>query len=112
MEIFIGNLPLDTSAIDLRKLLGNSGIKPRYRIFRKTLRDGTVKCYGQAAIEPDQVALELIERLNNTELRGHILNVRIYRERQHTNDRRARLWHGVPWNGLDRRKQDRRNTGR
>ncbi len=108
MDIFIGNLPLDTSAIELRKLLGNIGKKPRYRIHKKVLKDGVVKCFGQVAVEPKDVACALIEKLNGTLLRGYYLTARHFIERQYTNDRRAPLWSGTPWNGLDRRKSDRR----
>ena len=108
MEIFIGNLPHDTSAVDLRRLLGDAGFQARYRIYRKTLQDGTVKCYGEAVVEPDSVAHELIGRLNNSVVQENCLEVRPYYQRSHTNDRRGPLWSGVPWAGLDRRKADRR----
>ena len=111
MEIFIGNLPEDTSAVDLRRLLGKAGEKARYRIYRKKLLDGTVKCYGQAVVEPDKTARELIESLNHTVLQDNAIEVRPYVARNHINDRRAPLWSGAPWMGLDRRKADRRGTG-
>ena len=111
MEIFIGNLPLDTSVVDLRRLFGDAGSRARYRIYKKTLRDGTVKCYGQAIVEPDDVADSLIGRLNNSVLQENCLEVRPYKQRSHVNDRRGPLWSGVPWTGLDRRKADRRGRG-
>ena len=111
MEIFIGNLPHDTSAVDLRRLFGDAGFKARYRIHRKTLQDGTVKCYGQAVVEPDTVARELIQDLDNTMLQDNCIEVRQFVERSYSNDRRGPLWSGVPWTGLDRRKADRRGRG-
>ena len=108
MDIFIGNLPLDTSAVDLRKLLGSTGINIRYRIYRKTLKEGAVKCYGHAVVEPDELALALIQQLSDTVLQDYKIEIRPLAERSHANDRRGPLWSGAPWMGLDRRKADRR----
>ena len=111
MELFIGNLPEDTSTVDLRRLLGKAGQAARYRIYRKKLLDGSIKCYGHAIVEPDQAALGMIHLLNHLEWRNHNLEVRPYFSRSHVNDRRAPLWSGRPWMGIDRRKRDRRGSG-
>lgn len=111
MEIFIGNLPQNTTAVELRRLLGDAGLKARYRIFRKTMHDGSIKCYSQALVEPERVAQEVIAKLHNSTLNRHQLEVRRYHERSLNNERRAPLWSGKPWIGLDRRKSDRRGKG-
>ncbi len=108
MELFIGNLPPETSAVELRKLLGQADKKARYQICQKTLRDGTVKCFGKALIDSDKLARELIHLLNDSMFNDARLEVRPFIERSHIRDQRGPLWSGKPWTGLDRRKTDRR----
>lgn len=110
MEIFVGNLPSSTSVSDLRRLFGNAGNRARFRICQKKLSDGSVHCYGQAMVEPDNRAEELLHELQGATLHGRRLQVRRFVHRSYTNDRRARMWRGKPWFGVDRRKRDRRGS--
>ncbi len=111
MDIFIGNLPLSISALELRRLFGDAGSQARFRLFQKRYPDGAVCCYGRAKIGHESLACQIIEHLSERRLAGRRLEVRRYVERSPLNERRAPMWRGKPWIGLDRRKAERRNGG-
>jgi len=111
MDIFIGNLPLSISALELRRLFGEAGSQARFRLFQKRYPDGAVCCYGRAKIDHAPLAGEIIEQLRDRQLSGRRLEVRRFVERSPLNERRAPMWRGIPWVGLDRRKTERRNGG-
>jgi len=49
MEVFVGNLPLDTTAHDLRALVGHTEQPVYFRVVRKRARNGELICYGVGA---------------------------------------------------------------
>lgn len=112
MDIFVGNLPLSVTVVELRRLFGKAGATARYRIVQKQYADGTTRCYGRAMIEPDESARILIGSLDRALLHGRPLEVRRFVQRNLANERRAPMWRGRPWHGLDRRKGERRNGAR
>lgn len=109
MEIYIGNLPPDTSVIELRRLFGPVSANARFRICQRYDVSGALVCYGHAVIEPERRARQLVEQLHGRCLDGWRLRAREFVYRNPANERRAPLWHGTPWSGLERRKGERRN---
>jgi len=108
MELFIGNLPLNASVVDLRKLFGKIENGTRIRIYKSRLKDGTSKCYGHAVIGCAQTAENIISDHNGSMMQGLYIEVRLYEQRKLRNDRRAPLWAGPHWAGLNRRQLERR----
>jgi len=108
MEIFIGNLPLNASVVDLRKLFGKIDSGTRLRICRLKMRDGSSICYGHAVIDSEQAGYDLILNFNGSLMQDKYIEVREFEQRKVANDRRAPLWTGAPWSGLNRRQSERR----
>ena len=108
MEIFIGNLPMNASVVELRRLFGEAGRNARFRLYKKLYPDGAISCFGQADVEPERAAQSLLMRLNAAQLQGQSLEVRLLIERSYSNERRAPWWMGRPWDSVERRRVDRR----
>jgi RNA recognition motif-containing protein len=107
MDIFVGNLPGKTSVLDLRKLVGQMR-QARYRIIHRRYRDGQICCYGHAIINGRKTADEIIRRLNGHQYKGRQLSVRPLFNRNEYNERRIRRVFCSGWNGVNRRRQERR----
>jgi len=109
MDIFVGNLPRKTSVLELRKLIGEVG-SARFRIVSRN-KNGRNNCYGHAIINSKQTASEVITRLDGIEYNGSHITARHYLHRSEHNERRSRKVYPVGWNGVNRRRGDRRNLG-
>ncbi len=110
MEVFVGNLPLETTAHDLRGLVGYTEQPVYFRIVRKRARSGEIICYGVASAPSEEMGRRLIERLSRMELGGRRLVAREYVRRNYGNERRAVDWRSRPWHGPERRRGERRAT--
>jgi hypothetical protein len=122
MKVFLRRLPADCSVEDLRRFVA-SVLGPRwYAPFRKdgdighcqllTInqhRGGWVETHGVVDIEPTQVALSSILRLNGRKLKGSVIEVRRWFERSPRNDRRV-ADHGATGSHQDQRRSDRRRS--
>ena len=126
MRIFIGNLPVDFTSIDLRRLacsmlmpgntakfLGNL-FKKTYKIKRTAFEViGSEQGYyetpfGVIYIEPDSVGQKLVEKLDQYYIRETVLVAREFYVRAYSNDRRAINWRSQSWDNDERRWTDRR----
>jgi RNA recognition motif-containing protein len=128
MEIYVGNWPSGADNYDLRKLFERDllrvGIHRRMRgLFRRRdnqererfrvvieQKNGVTFHYGRVTLEPDDMARIAIERLNGSNYRGNVLVVREWQTRAYQNDRRALNWRTKPWNKLERRRIERRES--
>jgi len=106
MDIFLGNLPRKTSVLELRKLIGDVG-QARFRIVSHRNK-GKPRCYGMAVVDDRDTGRELITRLDGAEFNGSELLVRHFLHRSDHNERRSRKIYPVGWNGINRRRGDRR----
>ncbi len=108
MQLFIGNLPLDVSTIELARLFAgfrHSG----FHIEHKRLADGREICYAVVRMASERVAQKAIRRLAGRPTpSGQTLIVREYRCRNSANDRRTP--HNSHWGGPERRRYERRTT--
>lgn len=126
MQLFIGNLPRNINAFELRRLVERvllpQGLqetakhfllkterlkRSEYEVFDKLTMFGIVR-HGKAVIEPDLMAMRAIERLNDTQFRDNVLIVREFIVRINNNDRRALSWRMKSWDDTERRLRDRR----
>lgn len=107
MDIFVGNLPRKTSVLELRKLIDIPG-RARFRIVSRR-KNGCSSCYGHAIINSKQTASEIISRLDGAEFNGSNIIARRFLHRSEHNERRSRMVYPVGWNGVNRRRGDRRS---
>lgn len=113
MELFIGNLPADTTVSELVQLFESYGDVAHFRIIEKIQHDGTSLRFGHGKLEPEEAAMQAISELDGTELRGHRLKVRRYAYRDTSEDRRAHKMRRMPWGRQRRRSSgERRKEGR
>ena len=108
MDIFIGNMPRNTSVLELRKLLGDAGRNARFRVFNRRSRDGRVSCFGHVVVHSPESAFETIRKLDGSRLNGSHLQARVYVHRSDSNERRARSRFLMPCSGVNRRRGERR----
>jgi len=129
LEIFVGNLPSDIDASDLRALFKNTLRKnvfdkvyekliskgnldktnTSFRVFQKEWRGGVLN-YGHIEFRSKKIASVAIDMLDNVNFKGSDLVVREYRHRAYVNDRRDVEWRESPWRDEERRLIERRGT--
>ncbi len=129
MEIFIGNLPGDINALDLKVLLNNTlrnnvfnkvydkliskGLLDKanssFRICEKESQ-GHVSHYGYIDIRSKKIAHVAIEMLDQVNFNGCDIVVREYRHRTYINERRNMKWRENPWCSEERRLIERRDA--
>lgn len=109
MDIFVGNLPGKTSPLELRKLVGQIG-NTRYRVCTRKNEQGHHCCLGKAVVTCNNTAAEVISRLNGFIFKGRQLSVRPMCERFDLNERRKRIAMCQKWNGVNRRRRERRQV--
>ncbi|NOY66648.1 MAG: RNA-binding protein [Gammaproteobacteria bacterium] len=107
MDIFVGNLPKKTSVLELRKLIGDVG-SARFRVITGKQKNGRKCCYGHAIIGSSQTGTEVITRLDGVEFNGCSITARHFLHRSEHNERRSRMVYPIGWNGVNRRRGDRR----
>lgn len=108
MDIFIGNMPRNTSVLELRKLVGDAGKNARFRLFSRRNKAGKVACFGHVVINDANSAQDVIENLDGKDLGGMSLKVRPFIHRSDSNERRARRPFPIPVGGINRRRGERR----
>lgn len=109
MDIFVGNLPGKTSPLELRKLVGQMG-DTRYRIFTRRNEQGHYCCLGKAVVACKHSGDEVIRRLDGFVFKGRQLSVRPMCDRFDLNERRKRIRMCQKWNGVNRRRRERRQV--
>lgn len=108
MEVFIGNLAIGVTYTDLISFFKGFANKMRLRIVDKRQDDGSKLRYAIATFESEKLALKAIKKLNQKTLRGEPVVLREYFHRYYANERRALNWRDKPWEGVERRKTERR----
>jgi len=121
MEIYVGNIPKGTRPAEIKRLIKESF---RGHIFEKLYahmlslgrfeqgmavnikkRAGRGGRYGRIRFHSQRMGEVALEILDGSEIRGTGISVRPFVQRQENNDRR----HSErEWNGVERRKKDRR----
>jgi len=93
MNVFIGNLPADSTFGELRELLGDQEVHTRFE--QRLGRDRFDRNYHFLVVhtESNQAGMELIEQLNGMLFKEQRISARGYVER--SNDK--------SWSGKDRR---------
>ena len=112
MNIFIGNLPINTTEGDLYQLLNLSqgeGAR-RLRIFKKASRSGPTNRFGLLYVETTADLRKFLKRARDAILNGQTLNVREYVPRAIGNERRAINWRERNWTHAERRRAERRTN--
>jgi RNA recognition motif-containing protein len=108
MEIFIGNLAENVTLRDLTAFFKTFANKAHIRLIEKRQENGTRIRYGIADFDSDKLALKAIKKFNGAVLRGQKVALREFFRRSYSNERRALNWRDKPWDGPERRKDERR----
>lgn len=110
MNLFIGNLPINATELDLCQMLrlSKTGSNRRLRIFKKSARDGRMRRFGLLYLESGRDMQKLLERNRAAELHGQRLEVREFMARAVGNERRAVNWRQREWSNPERRLSERR----
>lgn len=110
MELFVGNLPPNVTALDLRQLLGPCTKESRLQLLQRCDPDGVVHCFARVQVPSNDEAQRVMTELQAAGVFcGRRLEVRPFQERNAFNDRRAAWWRSQPWPGEERRRGDRRS---
>ena len=108
MQVFIGNIPKSVNDYDLRKFFGMFGQDDVSFHIYDTGSSGIPVHYGVATFNSRLDGLKAINSYHQCELKGQRIVVREYVNRTIYNERRAPAWAAKPYDGLERRKYDRR----
>lgn len=108
MEVFIGNISPNTTLNDVVNFLKGFAKKARVRVVDHPLEDGGHSRYAIADFDAEKMALKAIKKLNGTLLHGQTVVMREFFHRSYNNERRAVNWRDKPWDGPERRKDERR----
>ncbi|MGB5306628.1 MAG: hypothetical protein WBN51_06885 [Gammaproteobacteria bacterium] len=107
MIIYIGNLTAVTTERDLRLLAGLPATAP-VRIIKKPAGVAEMSRYGLVHTRSDREGSKLIGQLQGKICNGNVVSVREFGHRLAGNERRRLDWRTLPWEGRERRTQERR----
>lgn len=108
MEVYVGNLNLQTTRNDVVAYLKSFARDARIHMVDQTLENGSRAYYAVLDFDSDRLALKAIKKLNGGILRGEKVELHEYLHRSYSNERRALNWRDQPWGGLERRNHERR----
>ena len=109
MDIFVGNIPGNTTVVDLKKFFKGFDKNAVFEVKRLTGRNDVVT-FGLVTIHSDRLAAKAIKRLHMKKLNGKPVVVREFTHRAGGNDRRQLGWRNKLWLGEERRQSDRRDV--
>lgn len=109
MDIFVGNIPANTTVVDLKKFFKGFDKKAVFEIKRLNGKHDLVT-FGLVTIYSDRLANKAIKRLHMKKLRGKPVIVREFTHRAGGNERRQLGWRNKLWLGEERRQSDRRSV--
>jgi len=114
MDLYIGNLPSDVDEQELRAFFKGCARDKRCRfvIVAKECKDGSVKRYGLAMIEPDKAALKALRKFDRAKFKDSLVTVREFVHRSYSNERRSPNWRARHWHRPERRCCERRRAVR
>ena len=108
MELFIGNLHLDTTTNELKALLADIDKEACISFVEQNRHNGKLR-FGHVAEMNDDKALYIITSLHNKPHRGRKLIVRQFHQRTNNNDhRKSKHEPEKTWYGLEKRVAERR----
>lgn len=109
MDIFIGNIPGNTTVLDLKKFFKGFDKNAVFEVKRLKGRNDVVT-FGLVSIHSERLAHKAIKRLHMKKLKGKPVVVREFTHRAGGNDRRQLGWRNKLWLGEERRQTDRRSS--
>lgn len=111
MELFIGNLDLETTELQLRTLFKGFNKQATFRIVSLEEIEGEEYfIYGMVTIESKRLAKKAIKKLNFKKLNGRLVIIREFHYRACQNDKRALNWRMKQWQEKERRARERRKN--
>lgn len=110
MDIYVGNLPADTTQAELEKFFKGFHKKADIRLIRQQFENDESCCYGLVSIDAERLALKAIKKLNGKRLRSRELLLREFHHRSYNNERRSPGWRNGLLQDNERRSRDRRRA--
>ena len=108
MELYVGNIHLDTTTSELQKLLLDIDAEASISFIEQKRHNGMLR-FGRIAEMSEEKARYIIANLNNKSYRGKKLVVRQLHKRINNNNRRMPEHHSdQTWYGLENRVAERR----
>jgi RNA recognition motif-containing protein len=80
MNIYVGNLPYDTSEDDLRQMFGEFGAVSGVNIIKDRVT-GNSKGFGFVEMDNDSEGQKAIDELNGADIKGRNLKINLARPR-------------------------------
>lgn len=110
MDVFIGNLSRSTTLHDIRSACRKWDFDAQFESKSGTYQIGKSYHYYVARFGPglEKEAERMIKLLKNVSIEGRPIKSREYVHRSYVNERRALDWRTRPWDGVERRCQERR----
>lgn len=106
MELFIGNLHIDTDAGEINSLLGSFATNIKCRFIQQQRHNGNLAFATVSGVD-EELGRRIIANLNNNPHRGKKMIVREFLNRSGDNNRREHE-HPDMWYGLEKRVGERR----
>lgn len=129
MEIFVGNLPDQVNADELKKLvkhtlqrsvfqklfnvLVSKGTLDKNNVSFKVIQKeshGVVRNIGHVQVHSEKLGKVIIDSLSRLRVQGKNIIAREYVHRAYINDRRDVSWRENPWISEERRLEERRRA--
>lgn len=91
MNIYVGNLPYETSEEDLREMFGEFGAVSSVNIIKDRV-SGNSKGFGFVEMDDDEAGQKAIDELNGSELKGRNMKVNLARPKSDRPRTERRNW--------------------
>jgi hypothetical protein len=109
MIVFIGKLHAATSEKDIR-ILARPPAGASIRIIKKPDGTGGLHRYGLVYTRSEGDSRKVIKRVHGKVCHGSKLQAREFGQRLAGNERRRLDWRDAPWDGVERRRGERRTS--
>jgi RNA recognition motif-containing protein len=91
MNIYVGNLPYETTEDDLREMFGEFGAVSSVNIIKDRV-SGNSKGFGFVEMDDDEAGQKAIDELNGSELKGRNMKVNLARPKSDRPRPERRNW--------------------
>ena len=110
MELMVGNFPSIATMRDLAMFFASFEDEADFEIVELEKVDARSVRFGLVTIPSERSAVKAIRKLDGKRLAGAVVTVREFFHRAYSNDRRSVHWRDIPWQGVERRRRDRRHA--
>ncbi len=91
MNIYVGNLPYETTEDDLRQMFGEFGTVSSANIITDRV-SGNSKGFGFVEMDDDEAGQKAVDELNGSDLKGRNIKVNLARPKSDRPKQNRRSW--------------------